>query len=87
MLGLNTVYSRSPCLSNVTCASGQWCVQNTTGHFCISPSNGECSFSSSQCEFGNLDDGITAANSDAAIQENMPYHDHTVGRCTGTLMC
>ncbi|XP_046857278.1 uncharacterized protein LOC124450690 [Xenia sp. Carnegie-2017] len=80
--GLNTVYSRSPCLSNVTCASGQWCVQNTTGHSCISPSNGECSFSSNQCVFGNLDDGITAANSDAAIQENMPYHDHTVGRCT-----
>jgi hypothetical protein len=82
--GVSTSFGRASCLSG-PCESGSWCVQgaSSTEHACLQPTSSDCSFEEDLCGFNGLYATITSTNSQSAIIENMPYHDHTFGNCTG----
>jgi hypothetical protein len=82
--GVSTSFGRASCLSG-PCESGSWCVQGAsfTEHACLQPTSSDCSFEEDLCGFNGLYATITSKNSQSAIIENMPYHDHTFGNCAG----
>ncbi|CAB4014661.1 macrophage mannose receptor 1-like, partial [Paramuricea clavata] len=82
--GVSTSFGRASCLSG-PCESGSWCVQgaSSTEHGCLQPTSSDCSFEDDLCGFNGFYATITSTNSQSAIIENMPYHDHTFGNCTG----
>ncbi|XP_028402439.1 uncharacterized protein LOC114525371 isoform X2 [Dendronephthya gigantea] len=81
--GTSSSVGRASCLST-PCDSGTWCAQDYSANTrkCVQPTNQDCSFENSVCNgFGDVSAAITGIGNQNVFMGNMPYYDHTSGKC------